>query len=109
MESLHAIIVSRATEKKEASVVKIRSILWKKVRGVSRATEKKWRTLDNTRSILWKKVRGVSQPIEMSESHSIISVTNIRWNIQGGVAPLPFYNESALLCESHFRLSEEGE
>ncbi len=66
--------VSWATEKKEASVVKIRSILWKKFRGVWRATEKNGASVVKVRSILWKKVRGLSQPIEKHTAYNRASV-----------------------------------
>ena len=78
VESLHTIIVWRATEKKEASVVKIRSILWKNVRGVSRATEKKEASVVKIRSILWKNVRGVWRATEKKEA-SVVKIRSILW------------------------------
>ncbi len=81
--------MSRATEKIGASVVKVRNILWKTVRGVWRSTEKNGASVMKVRNIFHKMlrtftVRGVWRATEKNGA-SVVKVRNILWNNLGCV------------------------
>ena len=75
-ESYTAVIVSRPSDKNEASVVKIRGIFFKKVRGLSRPSDKNETSVGKIRGIFFKKVRGLSRPRDKNET-SVVKIRGI--------------------------------